>query len=373
MTTIRRSFARAALATLITMITMITMITAVPAAAAPQQSDVLPPGGFVATCAASASGANYLAYGGHLAANWSNSAYDGKYACNSQSFSGADGSGVASAGFVAPNIANTAQGRASMGLVQLAATNSSPANTFFAQGAANGGWSDSSVVAIDGLSGGATWLFDVEITGALSTLGGSAAFAATAYKNEVELSRYVAGFDPGGSDSFTTDAQRVRWRLTAANNGAAGSLAVSDIVTFAVPVTLGTPFVWGAFGGVFAAQRAATTGDTRIVTAEVEFPFTMRYAGSHGVLVDGVLHEDYTLASASGIDWRQATAVPEPTPASLLLAGLAAVAWWARRRSQQPKAVWCVAQAGWHEQVDGRFFLRDFFVFGDDVQCITPE
>jgi len=188
MTTNCCSFARATLATLIT------TTAAAPAAAAPQQSDVLPPDGFVATCAASTSGANYLAYGGHLAANWSNAVYDGKYACNSQSFSGADGSGIVSAGFVAPNIANAAQGRASMGLVQLAATNSSPANTFFAQGAGNGGWSDSSVVAIDGLSGSAIWLFDVEITGALSTLGGSAAFAATAYKNEVELSRFVAGF-----------------------------------------------------------------------------------------------------------------------------------------------------------------------------------
>ncbi|MDH5339128.1 MAG: PEP-CTERM sorting domain-containing protein [Rubrivivax sp.] len=298
------------------------------AAAEPQQSDVTPPGGFVATCAAETSGTNYLAYGGHLAANWSHPAYNGKYACDAQMFSGAAGSAQAIASHSAPKIASSSAGHGSMGLLQLEATNASPANTYFAQGAANGGWSDTTTVTVDGLAGSAVWLINVGVTGSASVVGGSAAFAATAYKNETELNRAVAGFDKGDSDSFTTDRQKVRWRVSAANNTEVLSRTVDDVVTFAVPVTLGTSFVWGVYGSAFAGQRAATTGDGRIETAQLD-PFTMRFLGTAGVLAGGQLYSNVQLSSPSGIDWLVATPVPEPATWAMMLTG---IAWLVRRR-----------------------------------------
>ena len=301
------------------------------ARAAAQQSDVVPPGGFVTSCAAEVSGTNYLAYGADLASNWSHPAYNGKHDCNSQMFSGAAGTGQTVASHSAPNISSSSAGSASMGLLQLEATNASPANTYGAQGAANGGWSDSTTVTVDGLSGNAVWLINVGVTGSAGVVGGSAAFAATAYKNEIELRNSVSGFDKGGSDSFTTDRQKVRWRVTAANNTEVAGRTVDDVVTFAVPVTLGTSFVWGVYGSAYAGQRATTTGDGRIVTAELN-PFTMRFLGTAGVLANGVLYDNAQLASLSGIDWTVATPVPEPSTWALMLAGLATVGGLARRR-----------------------------------------
>lgn len=305
---------------------------ALPAFAAPKQSDVSPPGGFVAACATSIASDNLKAYGNELASYLSFPAFDGKYSCNAMEFSGAGGSGTASASFAATNIANTAQGSASMGLVRLAATNASPGQTQFAQGAANGGWSDSSTVTIDGLSGSAVWLFDVAFSGNLHTIGGATAFHATAYKNEAELMRSVSGFDPGGSDVFGTDRQRVRWGVTAPNPAVEDARDVLDVVTFAVPVTLGTSFVWGAYGSLYAGQRSMGTGEGRIESAEIGSPFTMRFLGTHGVLVGGEMRDDYQILSGSGIDWRVATPVPEPSAWALMLAGLAAVGVVVRRR-----------------------------------------
>lgn len=308
------------------------MAAALPAFAAPKQSDVSPPGGFVAACAASVAGTNVMAYGAELAASWRHPSYADKHSCNAMEFSGAGGNGTASASFSAPRIANTAQGSAAMGLVRLAATNASPGKTYFAQGAANGGWSDRSTVTIDGMSGSAVWLFDLAVSGTMHTIGGAAGFGATAYKNATELSRYVSGFNPGGSDVFTTDRQRVRWSVVAPDPATERSRDVMDVVTFAVPVTLGTSFVWGAYGSLYAGQRSAATGEERIESAEIDFLHTMRFLGTRGVLVGGELHSDYQILSGSGIDWRVATPVPEPSAWALMLAGLAAVGVVVRRR-----------------------------------------
>lgn len=305
---------------------------AAPALAAFQQSDVVPPGGFAAACAAASAGTNAVAYGGNLAANWSSPNAVGTFQCDGQMFGGPSGSGVAVASFAANNIANSAQTSATLGVAGLSATNASPGNTYFAQGAANAGWSDSSTLTVAGLSGSAIWLFDVAISGTLHTIGGGASFAATAYKNEVELMRSVTGFDPGGSDTFTTDRQRVRWSAVATGSTNERTRQVDEIVTFAVPVTLGTAFVWGVYGSGHAGQRAATTGETRIVTAELDFTNGLRYAGSRGVLVGGVLHDDYQIASASGIDWQAAAPVPEPAGWALMAAGLVAMLGRMRRR-----------------------------------------
>jgi uncharacterized membrane protein len=54
------------------------------------------------------------------------------------------------------------------------------------------------------------------------------------------------------------------------------------------------------------------------------------WQGLSGVFVGAVPVVDYTLVSGSGIDWT--APVPEAPTALSLLAGLAWLSWWGRRR-----------------------------------------
>lgn len=54
--------------------------------------------------------------------------------------------------------------------------------------------------------------------------------------------------------------------------------------------------------------------------------------------LDGQVVSGATLVSDSGLDWRLpvgAAAVPEPASTQSLLTGMAALAWWLRRRGPQ--------------------------------------
>lgn len=304
-----------------------------PALAQMSQNTVTPPGGFASACAAGISSDNQMPYGARLANHWSFPGWAGRWRCTESPFQGADGAGLADAAYSENNVANSSFAAASLGRVELVANNLSPGNHQFAQGAANGGFGDRSTITLDGHAGAAVWLFVVDIAGGLSTTRGAAAFGATAYRNGQVLARNVSGFDPGGSDLFSTDAQLVRWGVA---SGGVTERTVDDRVTFAMPVTLGQAFNWGIYASAYAGQRAMATGQTAPTYAALDFAGPgqgLSFAGSLGLLVGGQLYEQFDIASLSGIDWRLPIGAPVPEPAgwALLLAGVAALRLWRGR------------------------------------------
>ena len=147
------------------------------------------------------------------------------------------------------------------------------------------------------------------------------------FKNEEELWKDVPGFDNGGSDPAGSDRQRVVWEV-----GGDGSRDIVDEVTFAVPVTLGQSFVWGVYATASASTASYQPGSGVMTSALIDFSHTLRYGGSTGVLIGGVLYDNESLVSASGIDWQQATPVPEPASWALMLAGAGVLGSLVRRR-----------------------------------------
>lgn len=296
-----------------------------PAAAGPSVFNVVPPGGFATACGTDLSSSNAFLPGVDVSTIGTFLA--GHFACQSQTFAGPAGKGHAAMQWTAPNVSNSASSTASMGLVQLQAQNTAPANVQFPAGVGTGGWSETMTITAPGLAGqAAVWTFAVEVQGTLNSESPNLArLFASAFKNQGELPNNVPGFSRGGSDAFTTDRQRVRW-----DAGRGQDRSIVDVVTFALPVTLGQSFNWGVYAALSAGMVAwspsvPTVGTT---TAQVQ----LRYGGSTGLTVGGVAVADYALNAASGLDWQAATPVPEPGTAALLLAGLAAVGRLARRR-----------------------------------------
>ena len=277
------------------------------------QASVNPPGGFASACASGLSAGISYTPGLDLVAQfggWNAS-------CQTSAFEGAAGQASAAAQWTSANVGNHAAIQAAMGHIHLQADNAAPQNIKFPVAVSGGGWSESIVVDVAGHTGqAATWLFKVAVDGSLSTVsGGSAGVMVNAYKNEQELMSNVPGWDNGGSDNFTTDRQRAAWR---ASRGAGRDIV--DEVTFAVPITLGQSFVWG----VYATAQAGLVsygGVATLAQAAADFSHTLRYGGSAGVLIGGVNYDATSLVSASGIDWRSASPVPEPATWALMLAG----------------------------------------------------
>jgi len=304
-------------------------LAAIGAQAQTHQAAVVPPGGFAAACAAGIGSLLHMPYGGSLASHWNPPAYAGRWSCDAQPYSGAGVIGQAAAHYSEPAIANWGQAQARLGHIGLAAYNSAPITAQSPQGGANGGWTDRSTIAVGGQAGAAVWLFQVDVAGSATVSTGIAQFGATAYKNGVELMRNVAGFHPGTQgDLFTTDRQRVRWSTSSYGNL---GQSFADTATFAVPVTLGEAFDWGVYASATTGPRAQQFGVSTPTTALLDFldpGLGLSFAGSLGVVVGGVLFEQFDLTSVSGIDWQQPYAAPVPEPAAwaLMLAGAAGMA-----------------------------------------------
>lgn len=289
------------------------------------QSTVNPPGGFSTACAAGLSSGVTYTPGLDLVAAFSG--WVGNYSCQTEAFDGATGQSSAAAQWVSPGVQNASSVQAGMGRIQLQASHAAPNNIQFPVATSGGGWSESMAVDVTGHTGqAATWLFTVDVSGTLTSSTGLTRVYMNAYKNQQELRSYVPGYDTGNSTPHTTDRQRVVWA-----QGGTGSRNIVDQITFAVPVTLGQSFVWGVYATASAGLASFTSTGT-MSTAEADFSHTLRYGGSAGVLINGVLYEGESLVAASGINWQQATPVPEPGSAGLLLAGMASLGALARRR-----------------------------------------
>jgi hypothetical protein len=297
------------------------------AQAGPSQGTITPPGGFAAACASQISSGVTYTPGQDLTATFN--PWPGKYTCQSQTFAGAGGQASANAQWSSTGVDNSTETQAEMGRIRLAADSTARNDVQFPVAVSGGGWADRMVVNLDGHSGeAAVWTFQMAVDGQLLAGGGAASVLMNAYRNNTELSRYVTGFDKGASDSFTTDRQRVGWGVSRT-----GDRAIDDLVTFAVPITIGQSFSWGVFATVKASTASLVPPiNGSLTSGSADFLHTLRYAGSTGVLVGGQLYGNATLVADSGIDWTQAMPVPEPGTWALMLAGLACVGGLARRR-----------------------------------------
>lgn len=292
------------------------------AQAGPSQWQVNPPGGFASACASDLTAGVSFTPGVDIGSGAGGN--PGHFFCQGQFFSGAAGSATAAANWTTASVQNQSSAAVSMGRIGLQANDVAPVNEQFPVGVAGGGWADTMVIDLPGHAGqAAVWRFSMTAQGSLaSNPVARASVMLNAYLNQTELMRDVAGFDIGGSDLFATDRQRVAWSSTGS------SRTVDDVVTFAVPVILGQSFAWGVYATAMASATSWASAPW-VAAAAADFSPGLAYGGSAGLFVGGVAMDDYTLNSASGIDWMQAAPVPEPGSWLLMLAG---IGWLARRR-----------------------------------------
>lgn len=295
------------------------------AQAGPSQGSITLPGGYATACASQISSSSLLP-GSDITAHFAN--YPGRHSCQSQTFTGAAGQANAAALWTAPDLANQSAIQVGMGTIGLFAQNNAP-NTYQSPlGVASGGWGDRSTIALAGMEGqAAVWRFQIDVSGSMvNDQWGATRLELTSFKDRVELRTSVPGYDKGGSDPATSEWQRVRY---SARYGA--DREVLDVVTFAVPVTIGQAFDWGVFATLTAGASSNSSDPSRSI-AWADFGQTVAFGGSAGLYLGDQALQGWTMASDSGIDWL-ASPVPEPGSWALMLGGLVAVGRLARRRA----------------------------------------
>jgi len=228
----------------------------------------------------------------------------------------------------------TAVGRASVGRLGVQATTlytGTGSNGFTNNEAtANAYWADAVTFNAPGHLGlGGTWVGMVQVEGDYSF---NTLLAASPGKGQLVLSVTVPG-NPvinGFTDNHTCNVADLPTPCLFLPSSTLGPTHFSLTVPMTLNFTYGTPVEFGLSIYPDAVANISRTDNVGVM-AEADFSHTLRWDGTTAVLDDaGAAVSNYTLASASGADYRYAaddahfgipSAVPEPSTWALLLAG----------------------------------------------------
>jgi len=300
-----------------TPLTLALLAIATPASAALSRTTIPTSGGFV-QAGASPIGQSFFTTPG----NDFEALYDDATDDFSEGFFSGVGSVARSASATTANSNSTGFGQVSMGQLRFTCNSTSP-NAGFANGLGHGGFRENFVVN-GGAPGTQAWmLVDIAVTGSMSASGfaGAANFNIAAFVDDNELRSDEPGWDNGNSDPISTDRQRAIWGVSTSFVGDSDSRVISDMITFAVPITIGETFNFGIYGYAVAGKRSSS-GVAGSSSSGIDFGNTITWEGARIVDANGSLISGTSIGSDTGLDWE--SRVPAPGTASLALAGLLA-------------------------------------------------
>lgn len=264
------------------------------------------PGGFVQACASpSTPGVTYAPGSDIFPYYVSGQTNEVSFAGTSSATIGATYSGGATT--------NSASVTCGMGYGSYVASNDAPNSSFFAGSASNGGWSETFTVSNPALTGQAGFMqFTLHANGTLEAAGfaGAASFDITGYKDTQQLLANPL-FSPGNSDALGTDRQYGHWGIATNGNPPTISRVVAGTVTFAVPITFGTPFKLGIYAMARAGMRSSS-GISGNSTANASFTNGFTWGGITNIYHGGAPVAGSTIVSGSGINWGGPVGPPNP-------------------------------------------------------------
>lgn len=280
---------------------------ALSATASPSVGTLQAPGGFVTACGGLSSTTGAVSPGGDLQAF-----YLVDSSCQWQQFT--TGTASAAASFSGGGADNHAQGQVGWGQLQMSAANVSLNNADFPYGHAQAGWEDQWTISAPGLAGQVGIAQAQLAVDASWTIGGFAGAAGISLQPFINDTQFTY---PGGGGNI----QLQSWNSSFFPNG------VNQTVQLIIPFVFGQSFDFAVFMTLRAGLRSVS-GVPGLSNSDAVAGAS--WQGLSGVFVSGMPVTDYTLASASGVDWT--SPIPEAPSALSLLAGLAWLGWWATRR-----------------------------------------
>lgn len=229
---------------------------------------------------------------------------------NEMSFTGVNAA-TSAANYSGGNTTNSSSVACGMGYGSYVAANNAPNSSFFADAAANGGWSEIFTVNNPALTGQAGFMqFTLHANGTLQASGfaGAGSFTITGYKDSAQLMANPL-FSPGNSDPIGTDRQYGYWAV--ASDFSTLNRTVAGAVTFAVPITFGTPFKLGIYAMARAGMRSSS-GVQGNSNSTCNFTDGFSWGGIVNIYHNGAPIAGNTVVSASGVNWNGPVGPPNP-------------------------------------------------------------